>query len=132
MTHTPTGEPLRIGYVGCGGMAQRVHLPNLSLIPTCEVVALAELRPALGADGVGHRDEIPLRARPLGDLRGRDRAGVPLDDGEGERAEGFALAAHDLDGKVAGKPEKLVAAVHGATAVENSAREATSASKMRR
>ena len=41
-------ERLRIGYIGCGFMAQRVHLPNFSSIPDCEVIALAELRPELG------------------------------------------------------------------------------------
>jgi predicted dehydrogenase len=40
--------PIRLGYVGCGYMAQRVHLPNLLSIPACEVVALAEVRQDLG------------------------------------------------------------------------------------
>jgi predicted dehydrogenase len=40
--------PIRLGYVGCGYMAQRVHLPNLLSIPDCEVVALAEVRQELG------------------------------------------------------------------------------------
>ncbi len=39
---------VRIGYVGCGFMAQKVHLPNFLSIPECEVVALAEVRPELG------------------------------------------------------------------------------------
>jgi predicted dehydrogenase len=39
---------LRMGYVGCGFMAQKVHLPNFLSNPECEVVALAELRPQLG------------------------------------------------------------------------------------
>lgn len=39
---------LKLGYVGCGFMAQKVHLPNLQAIPTCEVVALAEVRQELG------------------------------------------------------------------------------------
>lgn len=42
-------EPLRMGYVGCGFMAQKVHLPNLANMPECQLVALAELRPKLGA-----------------------------------------------------------------------------------
>ncbi len=41
-------EPLRLGYIGCGFMAQRVHLPNFSGIPGCRLIALAELRPELG------------------------------------------------------------------------------------
>ena len=44
-----TSKPkLRIGYVGCGFMAQKVHLPNLLSIENCEVVALAEVRQGLG------------------------------------------------------------------------------------
>ena len=39
---------LRIGYVGCGFMAQKVHLPNLLSIPECELIALAEVRQELG------------------------------------------------------------------------------------
>jgi predicted dehydrogenase len=39
---------IRLGYIGCGFMAQKVHLPNLASLPDCELVALAELRPELG------------------------------------------------------------------------------------
>lgn len=39
---------VRLGYIGCGFMAQRVHIPNFVSLPDCEVVALAELRPELG------------------------------------------------------------------------------------
>jgi predicted dehydrogenase len=41
-------DKIRIGYVGCGYMAQKVHIPNLSTIPDCELVALAEVRQELG------------------------------------------------------------------------------------
>lgn len=41
-------HPLRLGYIGCGFMAQRVHLPNFSTLPGCDLVAFAELRPELG------------------------------------------------------------------------------------
>jgi predicted dehydrogenase len=41
-------DKIRIGYVGCGYMAQKVHIPNLSAIPQCELVALAEVRQELG------------------------------------------------------------------------------------
>ena len=34
---------IRLGYVGCGFMAQKVHIPNLSSIPGCELVALADI-----------------------------------------------------------------------------------------
>jgi predicted dehydrogenase len=39
---------VRLGYVGCGFMAQKVHIPNLVSIPGCELIALAELRQELG------------------------------------------------------------------------------------
>lgn len=52
-------EPLRLGYVGCGFMAQKVHLPNLTNIPECQVVAMTELRPKLGAL-VRERYHIPV------------------------------------------------------------------------
>jgi predicted dehydrogenase len=41
-------DRIRVGYVGCGSMAQKVHLPNLVSIPECEVLAVAEIRPELG------------------------------------------------------------------------------------
>jgi predicted dehydrogenase len=40
---------LRIGYIGAGFLAQRVHIPNLVSLPEFELVALAEVRPELGA-----------------------------------------------------------------------------------
>lgn len=39
---------IRLGYVGCGYMAQQVHLPNFASIPDCQLVALAEVRQDLG------------------------------------------------------------------------------------
>ena len=50
--------PIRLGYVGCGFMAQKVHLPNFLATPGCEVVALAEVRPELGRK-VQERLRIP-------------------------------------------------------------------------
>ena len=41
-------QKIRLGYVGCGFMAQKVHLPNFHAIPDCDVVALAEVRQELG------------------------------------------------------------------------------------
>jgi len=41
-------EPLRLGYVGCGFMAQKVHLPNFASLPGCRLAALAEVREDLG------------------------------------------------------------------------------------
>lgn len=51
-------EHLRLGYVGCGFMAQSVHLPNFARIPRCQLVALAEVREELGRR-VGARYRIP-------------------------------------------------------------------------
>ena len=51
-------QNIRLGYVGCGQMAQRVHLPNFSATPGCEIVALAEVREKLGRT-VQKRFEIP-------------------------------------------------------------------------
>jgi predicted dehydrogenase len=45
---------IRIGYVGCGFMAQKVHIPNLCRIPGCELIALAELRQELGEKVQAH------------------------------------------------------------------------------
>ena len=39
---------IKIGYVGCGFMAQKVHIPNLMAMADCELVALAEVRQELG------------------------------------------------------------------------------------
>lgn len=41
-------SPVRFGYIGCGFMAQAVHLPNFAALPGCELVALAEVRADLG------------------------------------------------------------------------------------
>jgi myo-inositol 2-dehydrogenase / D-chiro-inositol 1-dehydrogenase len=38
-------RPLKIGVMGCGGIARAVHLPLLSRLPQVEVVALAEADP---------------------------------------------------------------------------------------
>ena len=39
---------LKVGYVGCGFMAQCVHIPNILLLDDCELVAVAEVREQLG------------------------------------------------------------------------------------
>jgi predicted dehydrogenase len=53
MTQTqplPLDRPVRLGYVGAGSLAQRVHLPNFASLPDCELVALAEVRHSLGEE----------------------------------------------------------------------------------
>ncbi len=39
---------LQLGYVGCGFMAQNVHLPNFTQTKLCDVRGLVEVRPDLG------------------------------------------------------------------------------------
>ena len=41
-------ERVRLGYIGCGFMAQKVHIPNFVSIPDCELIGLAEVRSELG------------------------------------------------------------------------------------
>ena len=43
-------EVVRLGYVGAGFMAQKVHLPNFASISNCRLVALAEVRERLGRE----------------------------------------------------------------------------------
>lgn len=45
MSHFP---PVRFAYVGCGFVAQNIHIPNFSSLPECDFLALAEVRPGLG------------------------------------------------------------------------------------
>jgi predicted dehydrogenase len=45
-TSTP---PVRFAYVGCGFVAQSIHIPNFHALPECDFVALAEVRRDLGA-----------------------------------------------------------------------------------
>ncbi|HUT37564.1 MAG TPA: Gfo/Idh/MocA family oxidoreductase [Planctomycetota bacterium] len=51
-------QTLRMGYVGCGFMAQKVHIPNILSLDGVELTAIAELRPKLGAK-VQERFRIP-------------------------------------------------------------------------
>jgi len=53
-----TADPVRFAYVGCGFVAQRIHIPDFSSIPECNVIALAEVRDELGAR-VAKRYGIP-------------------------------------------------------------------------
>ncbi len=50
--------PVRLGYVGCGFIAQHIHLPNFASLSECRLRALAELRPRLGRL-VADRYDIP-------------------------------------------------------------------------
>jgi predicted dehydrogenase len=74
-------QKVRIGFVGVGTMGQAAHLRNYAVLPECEVVAIAELRPRLAAE-VARRYGVP-RVYP---------------DAEA------MLAAEKLDGIVAAQP----------------------------
>lgn len=74
-------EKVRIGFVGVGGMGQMAHLRNYAIIPECEVVAIAELRPKLG-DAVARKYNIPKVYRSAREM----------------------LASEKLDGIVAAQP----------------------------
>ncbi len=41
-------QPVRFAYVGCGFVAQQIHIPNFKSLPECDFRALAEVRPGLG------------------------------------------------------------------------------------
>lgn len=49
MATTETKHKLKIGWIGAGFVGQAAHLVNYADIPGAEIVALAELRPRLGA-----------------------------------------------------------------------------------
>lgn len=60
-------ERVRLGYVGCGFMAQKVHLPNFASLPNCSLAAIAEVRTALG-EKVAARFGVPKLYRSHEDL----------------------------------------------------------------
>lgn len=52
---------IRLGYVGCGGLAQLVHIPNIAALAQagrCRLEAIAEVRPRL-AQLVASRWQVP-------------------------------------------------------------------------
>ena len=51
-------NPVKLGYVGCGFMAQKVHILNFLRISECELVAIAEVRAELG-EKVQARHRVP-------------------------------------------------------------------------
>lgn len=53
-----TQSPVRFGYVGCGYVAQHIHIPNFAALPECEFKVIAEVRPELG-NIVAARYNIP-------------------------------------------------------------------------
>jgi predicted dehydrogenase len=53
-------KTIRLGYIGAGFMAQKVHLPNFAKVAGCELVALAERRADL-REKVADYHRIPKR-----------------------------------------------------------------------
>jgi predicted dehydrogenase len=50
-------KPIRIAMIGAGKIAQAIHIPALQRVPGCQIVAIADHRPALAA-GVAQRHQI--------------------------------------------------------------------------
>ena len=90
---------LRLGYVGCGFMAQKVHLPNFASMPDVELAALAEVREGLGRK-VRDRYRIPRLYRDhreLADDPEIDAVGVSAHYAvQGEVARDCLLAGKDV------------------------------------
>ena len=57
---TREAQPVRLGNVGAGFLAQSVHLPHFAALPDCHLLALAELRGDL-RERVADRFGIPRR-----------------------------------------------------------------------
>jgi predicted dehydrogenase len=64
-------EPLRVGVVGCGQIAQIMHLPYLKELPQFQVTAVCDLSPMV-VEAVGERYAVPTRVTDYYDLVNRD------------------------------------------------------------
>jgi predicted dehydrogenase len=53
-------EPLRIGVIGCGQIAQIMHLPYLAELPQFRLTAVCDLSPMV-VEAVGDRYHVPFR-----------------------------------------------------------------------
>jgi predicted dehydrogenase len=51
-------DPVRFAYVGCGFVAQTIHIPNFISLPGCKFLGVAEVRTDLGKE-VARRYGIP-------------------------------------------------------------------------
>ncbi len=45
---------VRFAYIGCGFVAQNIHIPNFAALPECDFVGLAEVRPGLAEQVAGY------------------------------------------------------------------------------
>jgi predicted dehydrogenase len=64
-------EPLRVGVVGCGQIAQIMHLPFLTELPRFRVTAVCDLSPMV-VERVGERFGVPTRCTDFIDLVDRE------------------------------------------------------------
>ena len=80
-------DPVRFAYVGCGFVAQRIHIPNFSMLPLCDFRAVAETREGLG-ESVADRYRIPKVYRSHEEI-----AGDPDIEAVGVSA-GYSLQGH--------------------------------------
>ena len=64
-------EPLRVGVIGCGQIAQIMHLPYLMELPQFRVPAVCDLSPAL-VETIGERFGVPARFTDFTDLVNRE------------------------------------------------------------
>jgi predicted dehydrogenase len=60
-------DPIRIAVIGCGEIAQVMHLPYLAELPAFELAAICDLSPTL-LERVGDRYSVPLRSRDHADV----------------------------------------------------------------
>jgi hypothetical protein len=67
LMRAPTNRPLRLGIIGCGYAAERIHLPVLGRLREVKVVAVAERDPGQ-LSRVGHAFGIGGRHRNADDL----------------------------------------------------------------
>ncbi|MFN8590607.1 MAG: Gfo/Idh/MocA family oxidoreductase [Thermomicrobiales bacterium] len=64
-------DPLRVGVVGCGQIAQIMHLPFLAELPQFRLDAICDLSPRVVA-AVGERYHVPFRTNDFRELIARD------------------------------------------------------------
>lgn len=68
-------DQLRVGVVGCGQIAQIMHLPYLSELPQFAVTAVCDLSPKV-VESVGARFAVPFRTADFTELVRRDDVDV--------------------------------------------------------
>ena len=88
-------DPIRIAVIGCGEIAQVMHLPYLAELPEFELAAISDLSPALLED-VGDRFGVPLRSHDYLDLLDSVDAVAILTHDHGEIAEEAARRGKHL------------------------------------